>query len=117
MTDQSAFPSPPPSHFDFDFIAPARVFTGEDAAGYEQLLARVCATLQPRDVIEQIWARDVVDLVWEILRLRRMKTEYMNEAASDGVGIVLDKRRGLLRAGANAQETAQRWASGDSTAR
>src|SRR5580692_1110966 len=45
---------------------------GEDARGYDELLAQVSRVLVPRDVIEDMWIRDVVDLAWDVLRLRRL---------------------------------------------
>jgi hypothetical protein len=35
---------------------------GEDARGYDDLLAQVSRALVPHDVIEDMWIRDVVDL-------------------------------------------------------
>jgi hypothetical protein len=49
------------------------LLAGEDAAAYDELLARVCAAVKPLDVIEEMFAADVIFLQWEILRLRRMK--------------------------------------------
>src|SRR5215468_3028624 len=92
MTEQIALPASQPRHFDLDCIGPPGLFEGEDAAGYDNLLARIWGALQPRDVFEQIWARDIVDLVWEIFRLRRMKAQFMREAAPDSLAKVLDKR-------------------------
>ena len=40
------------------------------------LLARISGTLQPADVLEDIWVRDVVDLAWEIMRLRRQSVRF-----------------------------------------
>ena len=37
------------------------------------MLGRVSAGVSPKDIIENIWVRDVVDHTWEILRLRRIK--------------------------------------------
>jgi hypothetical protein len=62
---------------------------GESSAGYDELLARICETLQPCDVLEQIWMRDIVDLAWEIFRLRRLKTSLMSAAAHEGMAEVL----------------------------
>ena len=92
MTEQIALPAAHPRHFDLDCIGPPALFEGEDAAGYDTLLTRIWGTLQPRDVFEQIWARDIVDLVWEIFRLRRMKAQFMRETAHESLGKVLDKR-------------------------
>jgi hypothetical protein len=92
MTEQIELPASNPRHVDLDCIGPPALFAGEDAAGYETLLTRIWSTLQPRDVFEQIWARDIVDLVWEIFRLRRMKAQFMRETAHESLGKVLDKR-------------------------
>jgi hypothetical protein len=62
---------------------------GESSAGYDQLLARICETLQPSDVLEQIWMRDIVDLAWEAFRLRRLKANLMAAAAHEGMAEVL----------------------------
>src|SRR5216684_1522309 len=59
---------------------------GENARGYDELLGRICATLQPADSLEEIWIRDVVDLVWETFRLRRMKASMMTDATHRAIG-------------------------------
>jgi hypothetical protein len=68
---------------------PPPLIVGESAAGYERLLAQVCEALQPSDVLEQIWTRDVVDLAWEVFRLRRLKASLMWAAAYEGMREVL----------------------------
>jgi hypothetical protein len=54
-------------------FGPAPLIEGEDAAGYDELLLRVSAAVRPADIFEEIWVRDIVDLVWEAFRLRRLK--------------------------------------------
>jgi hypothetical protein len=49
------------------------VLEGEDSAGYDELLRRVYAAIEPVDVIEDIFIEDVVSLEWEVLRWRRLK--------------------------------------------
>src|SRR5258708_38876009 len=44
----------------------------EDTAAYEEIFARKSAVVKPADFVEEIWVRDVVPLVWESFRLRRM---------------------------------------------
>jgi hypothetical protein len=61
----------------------------ERAAGYDDLLARVSAALQPSDVLEHVWIRDVVDLAWDVLRLRRLKVDLMTAASWEGMARVL----------------------------
>jgi hypothetical protein len=48
--------------------------------GYDELLAQVRRALTSRDVMEEMWIRDVVDLAWDIFRLRRMKANLMRSA-------------------------------------
>jgi hypothetical protein len=53
---------------------------GEDPAAYKALLDEIIAALQPRDFMEYILAREIADLVWEIIRYKRLKTAIVNEA-------------------------------------
>ena len=41
---------------------------GEDPAVYDDLFARLAAGVKPGDIIEWLWVKDVVDLVWEAQR-------------------------------------------------
>jgi hypothetical protein len=63
---------------------------GENVRSYDELLARICATLQPRDSLEEIWIRDIVDLVWETFRLGRAKASLMTAAARRELEYQLD---------------------------
>jgi hypothetical protein len=62
---------------------------GEDIAQYEGLLARVTTAVVPADIIEEFWVRDVVDLVWEALRLRRLKAALLVSSTAAGLREVL----------------------------
>jgi len=77
MTQVSDLPIPSggPNQLTAAFAGPPPLIAGERSAGYDELLARVCETLQPSDVLEHIWVRDIVDLVWEVYRLRRLKAD------------------------------------------
>jgi hypothetical protein len=54
-------------------FGPPPLIEGEDAAVYDQLLARICAAVKPVDVIDEMFTADVVSLEWEVLRLHRLK--------------------------------------------
>jgi hypothetical protein len=60
-------------------------------AAYEQLLAQVTAAVESADVIEEFWVRDVVDLTWEALRLRRLKAQLLKSSMAKGLRKVLDR--------------------------
>ena len=93
-------------------VAPPRLWDGDDPARYDLLQSRVSGSLGPKDFLEEIWARDVVDLVWEIFRLRRIKADLMREAAHKGVLEILKPRLSLLNGG-SSRDTAAKWACGD----
>jgi hypothetical protein len=40
-------------------FGPPQLLEGEDAAAYDQLLARICAAVKPVDVIDEIFIVDV----------------------------------------------------------
>ena len=63
---------------------------GEDGRGYDELLAEVSRVLVPHDVIEDMWIRDVVDLAWDVLRLRRLKANLLRVRAREALREVLD---------------------------
>ena len=54
-------------------FGPPLLLEGEDAAAYDELLARICAAVEPVDVIDEMFIADVVPLEWEVLRWRRLK--------------------------------------------
>lgn len=73
-------------------FGPPPLLEGEDAAAYDELLARVSAAANPSDVIHEIWVRDVVDLTWEILRWRRLKKKDLEVLSVTSVTLsVLEK--------------------------
>ena len=46
---------------------------GEDAAAYDELLARIHAAVKPGDIIDEMLISDVASLEWEVLRWRRLE--------------------------------------------
>jgi hypothetical protein len=50
-----------------------QLLEGEDAAAYDELLARIRAAVKPVDIVEEMFIADVVTLEWEVLRWRRLK--------------------------------------------
>jgi|SRR5215831_13514738 len=46
-------------------FGPPLLLEGEDAAAYDELLARVCAAVKPVDVIDEMLIADILALEWE----------------------------------------------------
>jgi hypothetical protein len=72
-------------------FGPPPLIQGEDGGAYDKLLARVSAAVRPVDILEEIWVHDIVDLEWEVLRLRRLKVALMTASASKALRTVLDR--------------------------
>jgi hypothetical protein len=85
------------------------LFAGEDGAAYDSLLARVSDVVKPADVLEEIWLQDVVDLSWEVGKLRRMKAEFLDSSAHRGLRKVLDRLLGWKE----SQDLTAQWAAGN----
>ena len=58
-------------------FGPPPLLEGEDAAAYDELLARICAAVKPVDIIDEMFIADVVSLEWEVLRWRRLKSSLI----------------------------------------
>ena len=58
-------------------LGPPPLIEGEDGAAYNQLHGSITAAVKPKDFIEEILARDIADLSWEVLRLRRVKGKLL----------------------------------------
>lgn len=79
-------------------FGPPALLDGEDSAAYDELLARVSGAVNPSDILEEIWVRDVVDLNWEILRLRRLKSQLLTANIHRGIRVILDPMCGYREA-------------------
>jgi hypothetical protein len=58
-------------------------------AQYQALAREIDDAVQPNDAIEKIWARDLTDLTWEMLRLRRARDQLMRSSAHKGLESLL----------------------------
>jgi len=72
-----------------DFLGQPPIIDGEDAAAYDELLARVRAAITPNDVIEEMLIMDVVQLQWEIQRWRGLKTKLMQACGLEALRVFL----------------------------
>ena len=92
IEDSSPVPLPGPS-----------LVNGDDAPTYAQLAARIRAAVAPTNVIEEIWARDVADLTWDVDRLRRLKAGLFRVGASDGMAEIMRGMEGSIPARARVK--------------
>ena len=88
-------------------FGPAPLIEGEDAAAYDELLLRISSAVRPADIFEEIWVRDIVDLVWEALRLRRLQASLFTAGARMALTHTLAPALGY----AQAEGLARSWAA------
>jgi hypothetical protein len=93
-------------------LGPPPLIDGEDATNYDVILERISADVAPADFVEEIWVRNVVDLVWDSVRLRRLKSQLLHAAAHQG----LERALMPLLGWSSARELSRKWASGDEEA-
>ena len=73
-----------------NLFGPPQLIDGEDGEAYHELHERISSGVKPADIFEEIWVRDFVDLQWEILRWRRLKSSLMAASAFKGLQRVLE---------------------------
>jgi hypothetical protein len=61
------------------FFGPPPLIAGEDRAQYEAMRDRISAAVGPLDFLDEISVNDIVNLVWETRRLRRLEANLLNE--------------------------------------
>ena len=89
------------------FFGPPPLIAGEDQAQYEAMRDQISAAVGPLDFLEEIWVTDVVSLVWETQRLRRLRAALLPAAAPEGVHHILK----WLLDPFTGQKVAIEWAS------
>jgi hypothetical protein len=90
-------------------FGPSPLTEGEDARQYDELQTRFSATIKPKDFLEEMWTRDVVDLTWDILRMRRLKAGLLTSVMSEG----MDKILRQLLDWEEAHELSEAWSARD----
>jgi len=89
------------------------VLPNEDAEAYEKLNDQFRRAVSPQDVIEEILLRDVVDVTWEIQRLKDYKMQLLQAKREYSLRIILENFSD--RNGYN-KELYGEWKNGDKKA-
>jgi len=93
-------------------FGPPPLIKGEDRAAYDDYLAKLSAAMKPKDVLEEMCVQDIVDLTWEIQRMRHLKASFLTLHLSNGVRQVLM----MVMDDTEAVKLADLWEEGDQTA-
>ena len=105
---------------DLSSLFPIPLIPGEDPQAYAALLSQVTAGVKPTDAIEELWVRDVVDLVWDSQRLRRLKANLLVLAQKGALAHLLEATQdpdlALLDGPSGNHQLASRWLVEDESA-
>ena len=71
------------------FLGAPPLLPGEDEEAYAGMTVRVAQAVAPRDIIEWLWIKDIVDNAWESARLRRMRSGLVALGQSLGLRALL----------------------------
>ena len=75
-------------------FGPPPILMGEDERVYDDLLEKVSSDIKPKGIIEQILIKDVVDLTYELFRLRGLKAAWLSDIIPDCLEEFLSAIRG-----------------------
>ena len=95
------------------WLGPPPLFEGEDAAAYDELWARIAGGINPADIFEELWVRDIVDGDWKVFRLRRLQASLMTAAAYEGLQKILEP---LVERYRDQADLVRAWAARDKAA-
>ena len=62
---------------DLELSGPPTLYPGEDRDRYDKLFNSVADAVNPADIFEQIWVRDIVDQTWEVWRYRQQSADLI----------------------------------------
>ena len=92
-----------------ELLGPPPLLPNESLADYEGLKSLLRAKIGPRDVVEEIWLRDILDLQWEVLRMRRLKSRILSSSSPLGLESLLKRRVNYL----HLAGLVEGWGKGD----
>ena len=68
-----------------ELFGPPPILEGENSKAYDEMLDRGSSAVGPADFIEEIWVHDVVDVIWSMLRWRRILSAHLTDQVWDQV--------------------------------
>jgi len=90
------------------------ILPSEDHKAYDQLTYKFRETISPKDIVEEILVRDVIDLTWEVQRLKNYKNQILQLNQCSALEKVFDQIFGY---GSVKRELIDKWKKGDPEAK
>jgi hypothetical protein len=72
-----------------NLFSPPRMLLGESAERFATLRAELTLEIKPKGIIEEIYVNDLAEIVWDISRFRRFKTDIILSARAAAVHTII----------------------------
>lgn len=92
-----------------DFFGPPPILSTENPQDYLALGQAIWKARKPRDFIEVTWVNDITYQLWEVLRLRRMKPQLIDDGRFQALKTLIEERAGS----AYGDSFWRKWQDGD----
>jgi hypothetical protein len=73
----------------YEILGPPPLVRGESAAVYNAFAERIRTQINPTDIFEELWVRDLADLSWDILRYRLLKAKLFRVSEAESLDRLL----------------------------
>jgi len=93
-----------------------QLLVGDNDSQFAQLEAAIVAEINPQDILESLWCRDVVERSFDIARLRRWKTQFIELRELSAVEVLLHQSREIIRYPEREENIVRGWGAGDQAA-
>lgn len=102
----------------YDLLGSPTFAPSDNSANYSLIVKRMLESIRPKDFIERLFVRDLIDLTWEECRLRQIREALLAESRSAAVERLLMRKNlrevpeGAERiARAQAKDQFKNWAN------
>ncbi|MDB5594043.1 MAG: hypothetical protein JWM36_1004 [Hyphomicrobiales bacterium] len=91
-------------------LGPPALLDGEDLNDYQAFHRRILDVVQPKDIIEELWVRDLVERSWDVNRFRTWKSKILAVCAPEALESLLYL---IVTSRLEREILIRGWASGD----
>ena len=92
-----------------DFFGPPPILSTENPQDYLALGQAIWKARRPKDFIEVTWVNDITYQLWEVLRLRRIKPQLIDDGRFKALKTLIEERWGSTY----GNNFWQKWQAGD----
>lgn len=97
-----------------DSFGPPPVIKGENVEAFQDMWGKLRDAISPADFLEELWAREMAELTWEIWRMRRQRSNLLEAMRPTGLKALW---RSVFPLHLQVDQLTEKWAKGELSAR